>query len=311
MKHRIDPKIDCVFKALLGSLENRNLLLHFLNAILSKELPAPLSEVDILNPYNEKEFLDDKLSIVDVKAQDAAGRMFQIEIQMLAYRHLPARMLYTWADIYSQQLQSGQDYHLLKPTYAIWLLAENLLQEDANYAHDYKFREAKGRVLVEHGGLWLLEIEKFIAERVESEEQRWLKLFKEGEQIDDDALPLWMQTQEMRQAMNTLRQFSEKEHDYHAYQARQNFLREQRTLQWEREQLQAEYGQLRDEREQERMEKEQALKQLEAALRQAEVEAQRAEIEAQRAEIEAQRAEAALLEIERLKALLESQNHSG
>jgi chromosome segregation ATPase len=31
MKHRIDPKIDCVFKALLGSEENRNLLLHFLN----------------------------------------------------------------------------------------------------------------------------------------------------------------------------------------------------------------------------------------------------------------------------------------
>ncbi|MEI7869829.1 MAG: hypothetical protein WCI11_18230 [Candidatus Methylumidiphilus sp.] len=34
MKHRIDPKIDCVFKALLGSEGNRNLLVHFLNAVL-------------------------------------------------------------------------------------------------------------------------------------------------------------------------------------------------------------------------------------------------------------------------------------
>jgi hypothetical protein len=33
MKHRIDPKIDCVFKALLGSVENRNLLVHFLRDI--------------------------------------------------------------------------------------------------------------------------------------------------------------------------------------------------------------------------------------------------------------------------------------
>jgi hypothetical protein len=34
MKHHIDPKIDCVFKALLGAEDNRNLLVHFLNAIL-------------------------------------------------------------------------------------------------------------------------------------------------------------------------------------------------------------------------------------------------------------------------------------
>ena len=33
--------------------------------------------------------------------------------------------------------------------------------------------------------------------------------------------------------MATLRQFSEKEQNYHAYQARQEFLRQQRTIQFE------------------------------------------------------------------------------
>ncbi len=33
--------------------------------------------------------------------------------------------------------------------------------------------------------------------------------------------------------MSTLRQFSDKERDYHAYQARQNYLRQQRTMQYE------------------------------------------------------------------------------
>ena len=98
MKHRIDPKIDCVFKALLGSVENRNLLVHFLNAILTSDLTAPITEVEILNPYNDKEFLDDKLSVVDVKAKDSEGRLYQIEIQLLTYRHLPERMVYTWCD---------------------------------------------------------------------------------------------------------------------------------------------------------------------------------------------------------------------
>jgi hypothetical protein len=66
--------------------------------------------------------------------------------------------------------------------------------------------------------------------------QRWLKFFKEGGQLDENNLPSWMNTEEMRLAMSTLKQFSDKDRDYHAYQARQNFLREQRTIQWEREQ---------------------------------------------------------------------------
>ncbi|RKT45915.1 PD-(D/E)XK nuclease-like transposase [Thiocapsa rosea] len=47
-----------------------NLLVHFLNALLAEDLEAPVAEVDILNPYNERETLDDKLTIVDVKARD-------------------------------------------------------------------------------------------------------------------------------------------------------------------------------------------------------------------------------------------------
>jgi hypothetical protein len=52
--HPIDPKIDCVFKALLGSELNRALLIHFLNAILGKDLMAPITWVEILNPYNRR-----------------------------------------------------------------------------------------------------------------------------------------------------------------------------------------------------------------------------------------------------------------
>ncbi len=37
--------------------------------------------------------------------------------------------------------------------------------------------------------------------------------------------------------MSTLSQFSDKEKDYHAYQARQNYLRQQRTIQGERDEF--------------------------------------------------------------------------
>jgi len=283
MRHAIDPKIDCVFKALLGSEENRNLLIHFLNAFLAQDLIEPLVWVEILNPYNDKEFLSDKLSIVDVKARDSHDRLYQIEIQLTSYGHLPARIVYNWADIYSQQLKSGQDYHQLRPTYSIWLLAENLISADNETAHHYKMRDEQGNTLTQHGGIWLLELKKFKANRIETEDQRWLKFFREGEQLNDEALPDWMITREMKQAMSTLSTFSEKDQHYYQYQARQEYLREQRTIQHELEQ---------------------ARRALLQANQREEAAKKREELAQQEKQTIQQREELAIAEIERLKALL-------
>ena len=289
MKHRIDPKIDCVFKALLGAEENRNLLIHFLNAILGNDLAAPITWVDIRNPYNEKEFVGDKLSIVDVKARDAQLRLYQVEIQLVTHTYLSERIAYNWADIYSQQLQSGDKYEELQPTYSIWLLAENLLKNDSDYLHCYKLRDDKGRVLTA-GGIWVLELEKFHATTIQSEDQRWLQFFKEGEQLDDAVLPDWMSTNEMRQAMTTLSVFSEKERAYFQYQARQEYLR-----------VQAATRQRSEIAEQKQQEAEQKQREAEQKLQAVEKEAKEAKEKAQEAE---QKAADALLEIEKLKALL-------
>jgi len=260
--------------------------------------------VDILNPYNDKEFLTDKLSIVDIKARDGHEHLYQIEIQLCSYAHLPARILYNWTDIYSQQLQSGQDYRELKPTYAIWLLAENLLTDDGHYWHHYKMRDQLGKTLCQKGGIWLLELNKFETGRIDTEQERWLKFFKEGETLNDAALPDWMSTKEMKQAMSTLTIFSEKDRQYHQYQARQEYLREQRTMQFELEESKQAAQSIALELNQERQERLAAEQHAESAKQRAEAEKQRAEAEKQRAEAEKQRAEAAIAENEHLKRLL-------
>ena len=146
----------------------------------------------------------------------------------------------------------------MRPTYAIWLLAEDLLRDDPSYAHLYRLRDDAGHSFVAPGGIWLLELNKFAAERVETEQQRWLKFFQEGERLDDTHLPDWMQTDEMRQAMSTLKAFSEKERAYHAYQSRQNYLREQRSIQRYLETLEAGKETLQADNERERTAKEAA-----------------------------------------------------
>ena len=101
-----------------------------------------------------------------------------------------------------------------------------------------------------------------------------------------------MQTEEMRQAMSTLKAFSEKARAYHRYQARQNYLRQQQSIQTHMDALRVEAGRARAAEEQARAAEERERLEKEAAL---------AAEEQERLE-----KEAALAEIERLKALLQN-----
>ena len=79
----IDPKVDIAFKKVFGSSQNTGLTMALIDAVLQ---PAPwqrLVELTLLNPYSEKMSMDDKLSILDIKARDERGRMFNLEMQMV------------------------------------------------------------------------------------------------------------------------------------------------------------------------------------------------------------------------------------
>ncbi len=50
-----------------------------------------------------------------------------------------------------------------------------LLPDPDRYLHDFRLRDAQGCRLVEHGGIWLLELNKFHAELVRTEQERAAK----------------------------------------------------------------------------------------------------------------------------------------
>ena len=228
LKHPISPTVDCVFKAILGAEENENLLIDFLNGVLAPQFP--ISDVEILNPYNEREFYSDKLTIVDVKAKDEKGTAYQIEIQLAVFSYLPERILYTWSDIYQSQLQSGEPFSELRPVISIWMLTENLIPESPAFHHHFQLFDQKNQKrLSEQCSIHLLELDKWhYSERLNPEDE-WLYFFKEAEHWEE--LPEIINTPEMRQAMAVLERFSEKEANYHLYQARQNAIREEQTRQ--------------------------------------------------------------------------------
>ena len=62
MKHKIDPMVDCVAKAIFSS---KSLLVHFLNATLQ---PAtPIVDIRHTNTHNDRNTLRDKATVVDFR----------------------------------------------------------------------------------------------------------------------------------------------------------------------------------------------------------------------------------------------------
>ena len=117
MRIGIRPINDFAFKKIFGSDTNKLSLISFLNAVLC--LGVPIVEVTIVNPYNMQDFLDDKLSILDIKATDANGAIYDIEMQVTIFEGLVQRVVFYGCEMYAGQLNAGDDYTELNPVYCI------------------------------------------------------------------------------------------------------------------------------------------------------------------------------------------------
>src|SRR5580658_301867 len=110
----LNPRVDFAFKKLFGSADNKDLLISFINAVVSKE--NQIVDLTLLNPYNHKDYPADKLSILDIKATDEQGRQYNIEMQITDQVYYNQRVLYYWSKLYASQLQQGDAFPELKKT---------------------------------------------------------------------------------------------------------------------------------------------------------------------------------------------------
>lgn len=117
---KISPRVDIAFKKIFGVEENKDLLISLINSIVGEE--DRVVEVTLLNPYNAKNFRQDKLSILDIKARGADGKRYNIEIQISDEADYDKRALYYWAKLYTEQLKIAEDYSTLSKAIGIHIL---------------------------------------------------------------------------------------------------------------------------------------------------------------------------------------------
>ena len=115
----LDPKNDYVFKRLFADAPD--LLAALINAV--RRCAAPITHIAVKNPAIDAAELHGKYIILDLLAEDAAGRQYNIEMQVRRYRAWSARSTYYLARLISGQLVAGDDYGKLQPAIGIHLLA--------------------------------------------------------------------------------------------------------------------------------------------------------------------------------------------
>jgi predicted transposase/invertase (TIGR01784 family) len=230
MRPGIDPKVDYAFKRLFGREPNLPLLRHFLNAVLKLPPPAQIAELQLLNPFSVQDALDDKLSIVDVKARDLSGRLFHVEMQILPERAFCGRVLYYWAGLHQQQLHAGDAYHLLRPTISICLTDFVLFPEVADYCLVFELLNRANQLVFSPDLLLVaLELPKFgrAADELADPLDVWMYFFRHAEELDSDTLPAALNTPEIHHALEELNVLSQNDQERERYLARVKMQRDQ------------------------------------------------------------------------------------
>uniref|UniRef100_UPI003F4C8C86 Rpn family recombination-promoting nuclease/putative transposase n=1 Tax=Brachyspira catarrhinii TaxID=2528966 RepID=UPI003F4C8C86 len=155
---------DYFMRYMFAKEGHEHILLNLINAVRTDYNQEPFEEVKVLNTFNLKETVNDKQSIVDVRAITKSGETVLIEIQRVGNQSFVYRSLYYWAKGYISNLRNNEKYNDLKQVIVINILDFNLLK-DINKEHScYVIKELEtNHILTNHLEMHFLELPKYLS----------------------------------------------------------------------------------------------------------------------------------------------------
>lgn len=224
----IDLKVDFAFKLTFGSPDHPRITIHFLNAVLQP--PRPITAVRILNPIQERDRADAKLAILDVLAQDADQRRYNIEMQTTLPVDLRPRLTYYNCLNYVRQLDAGSPYYQLRPAIGICVLDRLLFAEVADYHLSFRLRcDQRDLVFTDDLVLHTLELPKYPVPGDNrlcglSSLEQWFCFLKLAAYRDVDELARLLGDEIFAEAAGVLEMISQTPEDRQFYEARLRYL---------------------------------------------------------------------------------------
>lgn len=139
---------DYVFKRVFAKEGNENILKDLLEAVLD----IKIEKVEVQNPEIQKEAIEDKLSVLDIKAQLDEKTIVDIEMQMTNEHNIKYRSLVYLSKNVAGQLQIGKEYAELKKSIVInFLNFEYYKRNSYHQVAKMKFEKTRENEYVDMG----------------------------------------------------------------------------------------------------------------------------------------------------------------
>jgi predicted transposase/invertase (TIGR01784 family) len=131
----LSPATDIVFKLLFGDERNKDILAAFLTAVLGfRVLPRGITLID---PHLKRNYLEDKLGILDVRLRLRNKKFINIEMQAENKKGIRGRLEYYISKGIADQLKRNDDHGRLIPTVMILVSKQTVLPETEKYHSEF------------------------------------------------------------------------------------------------------------------------------------------------------------------------------
>ena len=229
IKKLLDPKIDYVFKRLFGYEGNEDITKDFITSIIDKDITS--LKLDS-NPILEKDLLDDKVGILDIKAKIDGNVNCNIEIQVVDSKNIEKRLLFYWSKMYSKSIKSGKNYSQLEKTIVILISDYELdsLKEIPKYITKWNIREEEYHkiILTDVMEICIIELPKFGKYKNDSSKvflNLWIKFIENPEVITMNE-----SNKMVSKAKKVLEEISSNEREQYLAELREKYIMDQKAI---------------------------------------------------------------------------------
>lgn len=226
---------DFMFKFVFGERKDRRILICLLNALLRLEGAQKIQEIEIINPFNDREFTEDKLSIVDINACDGEGRLYNIEVQVTPERSYISRVLYYAARLYCRQPEGTESFSKLRRTISISIVDFTIFSQEEELHNVFRLKNTLTcEDLTDILELHFIELKKFHKDtprNLQTPFEKWLHILKFGDiYIVEKELPEILREEEgIEEAVQKARYANSDKEKRHIMEAREMARRDEIT----------------------------------------------------------------------------------
>jgi predicted transposase/invertase (TIGR01784 family) len=188
----LDPKNDVAFRKIFGTEKNKDILIHFLNDMITFKERAPIVSVSFLKTVQDPETAAKKTSIVDILCKDEKGNHYIVEMQVAKEKGFEKRAQYYASKAYISQASAGGAYHDLREVIFLAIADFVMFPQKPAYKSDHVILDKESHENdLKDFSFTFIELPKFNKDinHLSNMTEKWAYFFKHAESTSlDDML---------------------------------------------------------------------------------------------------------------------------